>query len=82
MALSNISISEGNTVNTEITPSATPLAITNPISLPMVSSIAAMAKNPAIVVRELPAMEEAVLAMAFPIASSLLSELLHSSSYL
>ena len=55
----------------QITPSATPLAITRPMSRPRVSRIAHSARKPAMVVRLDAAMEVMVLQMAETIASSL-----------
>ena len=55
-----------NTVIVHITPNTTPLAITNPISFPNPNSIIHNDKNPAIVVNELPAIDEIVFSIANP----------------
>ena len=54
----------GNTVTTQITPSKTPFAITIPISFPRVKFILHKAKNPAIVVNELPITDTKVFEIA------------------
>ena len=54
-SLSNTNKNAGKIVTVERTPIKTPLAITIPISEPNVSCIVHKAKNPAIVVSELPA---------------------------
>ena len=55
----------------QITPSATPFAITTPISRPSVRRMAHSARKPAMVVREEAVMEVMVLQMAVTMASSL-----------
>ena len=55
----------------QMTPSATPLAITMPMSRPSVSRMAHRARKPAMVVRLEAAMEVVVLQMAPTMASSL-----------
>ena len=71
IALSNIKSIAGNTVTTETTPKNTPFAITIPISFPSVKFILHNAKNPAIVVSELPTTDTKVFDIACAIASSL-----------
>ena len=71
--LSASNIAAGKNVITVITPNKTPFAITIPISLPKVKFILHSAKNPAIVVTELPNTDEIVFEIASAIASSLLS---------
>ena len=71
IALLNCNIIAGKTVTTVITPNRTPFAITIPISFPSVKFILHSAKNPAIVVSELPKTDTNVFAIAFAIASSL-----------
>ena len=66
--LLHASIIAGSTVITQITPISTPFAITNPISFPSVRFILHKAKNPAIVVNELPTTDSNVFLMAFAIA--------------
>ena len=60
----------GRIVTVQMTPNKTPFAITKPISWPNVKDIVHMAKKPAIVVSELPVIEEKVLQIARTIASS------------
>ena len=69
--LSNTSNIAGNVVTAVITPIKTPFAITKPISFPNVKFILHNAKNPAIVVNELPSTDTNVFAIAVAIASSL-----------
>ena len=52
--MSNARRSAGNNVSTHTNPKNTPFAITRPISFPNVKSIEHNARNPAIVVSELP----------------------------
>ncbi len=61
MGLSKTKISDGRTVTVVRTPKITPFIITIPISRPSVSCIKHRAKNPATVVRELPASDVNVL---------------------
>ena len=82
ISLSNVNIIAGNTVIVHITPNTTPLAITNPMSFPKPNSIMHNARNPATVVKELPAIDAIVFSIATAIASVLSGWLLHSSSYL
>ena len=63
-------IRDGKTVMVQITPSRTPFAMTTPMSSPSVSCMVHMARKPAIVVRELPVMEENVFLIAATMASS------------
>ena len=70
--LSKTNIKLGKIVTVEITPNATPFAITKPISFPSVKLIVHNAKNPAIVVSELPTTDFKVSAIASAIALSLL----------
>ena len=71
IALSNCSNIAGRTVITQISPNKTPFAITIPMSFPNVKFMLHKAKNPAIVVSELPTTEVAVWQIAFAIACSL-----------
>ena len=70
MARRNVMIRDGKTVMVQITPSRTPFAMTTPMSSPSVSCMVHMARKPAIVVRELPVMEENVFLIAATMASS------------
>ena len=63
----------GKMVTHPTTPNITPLAITIPRSVPSVNVIKQSAKKPAIDVIELPTTDLNVAAMAFAIASFLLS---------
>ena len=76
--LSHSNIIAGKIVTTEITPNRTPFAITIPMSFPSVKFILHSAKNPAIVVSELPSTEVNVFVIAFAIAFSLLDVLFFS----
>ena len=67
--LSNTNIIDGNIVTTQINPIKTPFAITRPISVPIFNCIVHNAKNPAIVVKELPSTDTRVEFIAFAIAS-------------
>ena len=69
--LSNSNNSAGKIVTTLIIPNSTPFAITNPMSFPRVRLILHSAKNPAIVVSELPSTAENVFCIDFAIAFSL-----------
>ena len=70
--LSNSNIIAGKIVTTLITPNKTPFAITIPISFPSVRFMLHNAKNPAIVVSELPNTAENVFCIAADIASFIL----------
>ena len=72
--LSNVNNMAGRTVMTQITPNKTPFAMTIPISFPNVKFILQSAKNPAIVVKELPITDTIVLLMACAMASFLLEK--------
>ncbi len=63
----------------QITPSATPLAITMPISRPSVRRMVHIARKPAMVVRLEAEMEVMVLQMALTMASSLVERSSFSS---
>ena len=71
MILSKYIMSAGRMVRVLITPSATPFAITIPISAPNVNDIVHIAKKPAIVVKDEDRMDVLVRQMADTIASSL-----------
>ena len=73
MSLLNLSKSTGSIVTLAITPNTTPFAITIPRSRPIVYVMKQSARNPAIVVAELPVTETSVASMASAIASSSLS---------
>ena len=60
---------DGRIVTQEMTPIRTPFAMTMPISSPSVKLMKQSAMNPAIVVMELPTIEEKVATMAFAMAS-------------
>ena len=64
----------------QMTPSATPFAMTTPRSAPSVSCMAQRARKPAMVVRLDAVMELMVLQMAFSMASSLEAQSSFSSS--
>ena len=80
MARRNVMIRDGKTVMVQITPSRTPFAMTTPMSSPSVSCMVHMARKPAIVVRELPVMEENVFLIAATMASSSVAAVSFSSS--
>ena len=63
----------------QMTPSSTPLAMTRPISRPSVRRMVHSARKPAMVVSELPVMEDMVAVMALAMASSLLAQWASSS---
>ena len=71
MALSNTKINDGKIVIAQISPIKTPFAITIPMSFPNANLILHNAKNPAIVVIELPTTDTIVFPIAMLIASSL-----------
>ena len=78
--LSKKRMSEGRTTMVQMTPSATPFAMTMPRSAPSVSCMAQRARKPAMVVRLDAVMELMVLQMAFSMASSLEAQSSFSSS--
>ena len=80
--LSNTNKNAGKIVTVERTPIKTPFAITIPISEPNVNCIVHNAKNPAIVVSELPAIETSVSPMANVMASSFVFTFNLACSYL
>ena len=80
--LSNTNKNAGKIVIVESTPMNTPFAITTPISNPKVSCIVHSAKNPAMVVNELPAIETSVSPIASVIASLFVFTFSFACSYL
>ena len=78
--LSKKRMSEGRMTMVQMTPSATPFAMTMPRSAPSVSCMAQRARKPAMVVRLDAVMELMVLQMAFSMASSLEAQSFFSSS--
>ena len=71
--LSIARIMEGRIVTHPITPNTTPFAITTPRSIPSVNVMKHIARNPAIVVMELPTTEVNVCEIAWDIARFLSS---------